>query len=133
MKKLLALSILLASFATYAAEPIYAPQTLTVPIVSAGQTSNDVSQVMFVGKQSNTAIQWTVTGCTNWTARLSASVDGSSYQTNYYVIGGAGAGATIVTNLNTAGFGYMRIDSVLATGTINATNAVKYGLKISVD
>lgn len=134
MKKLLLLIGVATLFATITAssETVLASQTLSVPTVAAGGTSNSIAQLLTC-KQQNVAVQWT-TGSTNVTARFSASVDASYYHTNYYVIQFGcttlGTDQTTITNLNVAGVNYLRLDSVLSTGTGNATNTVAYAIKI---
>lgn len=128
MKKLFAILGLVALFAMVAnaQAPDYRPVTLSVPTVAAAATSNDVAAVIYCGNQKEVALSWN-TGSTNIVVRIGSSVDGSVYNTNAYIL-------TItsfphITNLTVNGVGYLRIDSVLSVGTINATNTVKYGLK----
>lgn len=100
--------------------------SLTLPIVAAGATSNNITAKMYPGEQENLALSWT-SSSTNTTIRVSASVDDVRFHTNYYVLN-FGAGTT-VTNLNVAGVPVLNIDSILSTGTINATNTASWGRK----
>ncbi len=134
MKKVFSVLILMLALSApfaFAQVPTYAPQTLYTTTVTAGATSNSVFAVLDCRKQQNVALMIKVSGCTNWTANLSASVDGIIYDTNHYSIGGTGAGAPIVTNITVAGFGFLRLDSFSNVGSINATNNWQYGVKIS--
>lgn len=107
-------------------------KALTVPIVAAGAISNGIGQTIYVGAQNNVGIEWT-TAATNVTARYSASVSGSRWMTNYYVIthrDTATAGtATTVTNLDVKGLQYLRLDSVSVPGNVIGTNTVNYSSK----
>lgn len=106
----------------------YNAQSLTVPNVSGdGGVSNALAIVIDARKQETTALSITTTS-TNTVWRIGGSVDGSNFQTNLWIVAVAGPSTTI-TNLNNRGIGWLRIDSVLNTGTINATNTVSYGLK----
>lgn len=125
MKRILLVS-LLALACVLPAQAGYDVVPLTVPTVAADATSNSIAQVIACVGQQNVAISWS-TGSTNWVARLSASVDASRWQTNYYVFGGDSS--VLVTNLNVKGVGFLRLDSVLSTGTIAATNTVSWGRK----
>ena len=148
MKKLLTLALSIwAVSATAQTAPTYAAQTITVPIVASGNTSNSYqagvlqagwAPVMDVRKQQNVAIQWNlqsttlVTG-TNVIFKLSDSVDGLSWNTNKYSVAVNIVNApnnVLITNINCAGVGYLRVEQVTATG-VAATNEVKYGIKIS--
>ncbi len=140
MKKLLFLiSFVALSFNVFALdEPVYAPKSLTVPTVTSGSTSNSIAAGIDCRKQDNVTIQWVVNGGTallagtNLVANFGASVDGTSYSTNAYAILinlTTAPNGVFVTNLVVNGSGYLRLDSVTATGII-MTNVVKYGLKI---
>lgn len=139
MKKILIAFALVAALALPALAqntPTYNPQSLSVPAVAtAGTATNGIAAVIDCRKQQNVALQLNPGGATNTTWRFSASVDGSTYLTNYYVIGITNLptlnAGLVVTNLNVAGVGYLRLDSILAAGTINATNTASYGIKIS--
>lgn len=133
MKKVIALLFLAsATLIASAQTPRYAPQSLTVPTVSGGGTSNSIAQVIDCRKQQNVTLSWT-TGCTNVTVRLSNSVDGVNYQTNYLVWAFTNALPTttycVTTNIPTSGFGYLQLDSVATVGGIAATNTVSYAIK----
>lgn len=138
MKKLivslLALAALFVIGTAQAQVPNYKIQSVTVPTVTAGATSNTLAVVLDCRKQQNVTLSWT-TGCTNVSVRLGNSVDGVNYQTNYVVWAFTNAlpatTFTVSTNIPTAGFGYLVIDSVASTGTIAATNTVSYAIKSS--
>jgi len=104
----------------------YEARDLRIPTVAAGATSNDIAAIIPVTRQSQVAISWQTTS-TNLTARLSASVDGTTWRTNWFVF--TFTTGLLVTNLNVGGLGYLRVDSVQNTGTLPATNTVRFGLK----
>lgn len=138
MKILFAVILSLAcAVGAYAQTPTYAAQSVSVPNVAEGGTSNALALVIDCRKQQQLTLQFTVnSGVTNEVYRLGASVDGLSYDTNHWVIGLSGAtSTTTLTNLNTLGFGYVRVDSAFnpggSPGSLTATNTLKYGLKIS--
>lgn len=144
MKKLFAFILLIALFAPVANAqvPTYAPQShLSSYVVAIGATSNSVSStagIIDCRKQQNVTLQWYIASpifaeTTNIVMRLSASVDGTTFDTNRWVLTASATTApqnVLVTNLAVAGIGYVRVDSITATG-IAATNHLKYGLKIS--
>jgi hypothetical protein len=110
----------------------YDYQSLTVPIVTGGGTSNLTSgNVLGALKQQNVAIALTCTGSTNEVVYFGTSVDGVNYTTNTYSITTTGAGTTVISNFNVAGVGYLRADRVVNTGTINGTNTLVYGIKLN--
>lgn len=130
---LIACALVLASLTASAQNPIYAAQTLTVPTVTAGATSNSLAIVIGPLKQQNVALQWKVNSTTfaagtNLAFNIGTSVDGLSFTTNTHSV--LMTGNIIVTNIAVNGIGYLRIDSVTATG-IAATNEVKYGIKLN--
>lgn len=124
MRSLALICLALAAFGLRAAG--FDPIPVTVPTVAAGGTSNNITARIYPIAQENVALSWT-TSSTNVTVRISAIVDEARPHTNYFVIG-FGSGTTI-TNLNVGGVGVLNIDSVLSTGTINATNTVSWGRK----
>ena len=110
----------------------FSAETLTIPTVAAGATSNSVAAVIDVRKQDNVALQWNCTSTTfaagtNLSFNISTSVDGITYHTNRHAV--TMTSNILVTNIATPGIGYLRIDSITSTGVI-ATNTVKYGIKI---
>lgn len=132
MKKLflclLSFAVITLALPVSAQQPVYAPQSLSVPNVAESGVSNALNQVMGPLRQNNVAIEW-ATGplVTNVTARFSASVSGVNYATNYYVVNMTTFPA--VTNLDVKGIGFLRLDSVTTTGRGTATNTVYYSIK----
>lgn len=124
------LTICAFAFSAKAQVPTYAAQTLTIPTVAAGQTSNSVAAVIDCRKQQNVAISWLTTG-TNVSFNMSKSIDGSVWLTNAYTVVGMSNAFPTITNINVGGVGFLRVDSVTSTGTTIATNTVSYGVKIS--
>lgn len=129
--------LVLVSISANAQTPTYGAQTLSVPTIvtataTAGNGSNNLALVMDVRKQGYVGLQ-VRTGCTNNLLNFGASVDGITYSTNYITVGWTNAKVlyTMTTNLDCRGIGYLRLDYVEALGTIDATNQVKYGVKIS--
>jgi hypothetical protein len=124
---IVALTVLIG-LAGNAQAQVYAAQTLTVPIVAAGGNSNALDGITIdVRKADYTAISF-VTTSTNTAVTLEASVDGSKWHS----WGGFNANATTAgfTNSAVGGVGWLRIRGVNNTGTIGATNTVKYSIKI---
>lgn len=137
MKKLFAIIAVaaLTVIGAQAQQATYGAQAITVPTVSGdGGVSNALNLVIDVRKQDKVALSW-VTTSTNVTVRIGASVDGLNYSTNYSTLAWTNALANIsiptINVIDTYGLAFLRIDSVLNTGSRNATNtAVSYGIKI---
>lgn len=125
------------AFATAASAQTYAAQSLTVPTIASGATSNSIAQVIDCRKQNNVPLQWKVNTAvmgsgTNLVANFGASVDGITFSTNAFSItinATTAPNGVFVTNLAVNGFGYLRLDAATSTG-VAATNTVKYGIKI---
>lgn len=141
MKKIIASIVpFLAALSTYAAEPVYGDQSLSLPaVVPAGVTTNLASPpVMDVRKQNNVAVQITISGAgavTNSYA-LVGSVDGTTYETatrwTLSVVSTDGTATTVSTNLTALGLGYIKIKSITTLGAVT-NNAAKYSVKINAD
>ena len=130
--KFLAITVSLLAAVSIQAQTRYAVQSLTVPSTVVEDTvTNAIGAVIDCRFQPNVAVLINTTGATNATFRFSTSIDGSTWATNQYVIGyGANtAPVPIVTNIAVNGVGWLRLDSIAATGTIAATNSVKYAIK----
>jgi hypothetical protein len=113
----------------------YGPTPLTISSNVVGNTTAvGIGAVIDCRKQREVALAWN-TGSSNVTVRIGSSVDGTRFQTNQYVLQlghSAGDGtttATQITNLTVGAIGWLRVDSVLSTGTITSTNTVYYGAK----
>ena len=132
MKKFLVCLLSLAFALAATAQTRYSSESLTIPTVTVtGAISNGIGAKIDCRFQPNVTLSWT-TLSTNWVARISSSVDNSNWQTNQFVIGNVDetlTPKTLVTNLVVNGIGWLRVDSVLNTGTIGATNTVSYGIK----
>ncbi len=138
MKKFILILVGLVALASssMAQSPIYAWQSLSVPaLVNVNTVSNGVNAVLNVGKQGNVALSVNTGIGTNITYRLSASVDGTTWHTNYYTLNfNAAAVATqpTITNISCLGIGWLRVESITnASATLIATNSISYGVKIS--
>jgi hypothetical protein len=128
VKKLFAvIAVALFAVALSSQAQVYAPQSLTIPIVAAGGNSNALTATIDVRKADYTAISFE-TSSTNVVVTLEASVD----RTKWHSWGTFPANSTTAGFTNTAvgGIGWLRIRGVNNTGTINATNTVKYSIKI---
>lgn len=128
------LAFALATFAEPDGRPIYQPtDILSSYIVSGGATSNSVGAVFFCGKQQNVPIAFVSTGIVTNQVSISVSVDGTTYNTNHFVISWTNATAPFVllTNLPVQGYGYIRLDRFADTGNRGCTNTVTVASKIS--
>jgi hypothetical protein len=115
---------------TNAKAQIYAVESIVSGyIVQAGATSNVVA-TLDCRKQQQVAISWLVTGSTNTAFGLDASVDGTNWKTNWATITGITSGVPMITNVNVTGFGYLRVNALVNTGSIIGTNTATYGIKI---
>ncbi len=119
-----------------AGAPIYDWQTLSIPaLVNVNTVSNGVGALMDVRKQGNVALSVNTGIGTNITYRLSASIDGTTWHTNYMTINFNTVAVTAqpnITNLSCLGIGWLRVESITnASATLIATNTARYGIKIS--
>ena len=137
---------LIASIADASAQNnAYASQTVVNYIGTstncAGSTATNIAAVIPCGKQKDVAIQFSSRNDAAGTAVLGAyirrSVDGTRYDTAAQYVTWAANGAsdaTITTNINTHGCGFIKIDAITnaAAATVNTTNLViKYAVKIN--
>lgn len=150
MKTLLALTfaaVIGLAFAVpaHAADPAYGVvkifvSTNTIPIPAQGATNLATPRVIDVRKQAKVALQlYSIASAAttdNITFYIRSSVDGLTYSTAARTVALAMTGATAlttVTNLDTYGAGYLRLDAIsnaAATATVDGCY-VSYGVKIS--
>lgn len=137
MKKLfiiLMLALLAITFKVKAGEPAYSYQPLSntnFAIMPAGSTSNAMA-VIDCSKTRNVGLSLWNTG-TNTAVSISASVDGTRYDTNHWNISwtnALGSPYGMLTNIDTTGYGNIRIDGTVTVGALISTNDWKYSIKI---
>jgi hypothetical protein len=138
MKKIaIIIALGLVSFA--ASAQLYQSESLAVPSVLAGGTTNlATAPSLDVRKQSNVALAFTIApitaGGTN-VYTFHKSLDGTYYDATstiaFTVAGTDGTVKTAVTNISCAGIGYLKLYSIVTTGTTITNTAVKYAVKIN--
>lgn len=138
MKKI-ALIAILSAFAISAKAQQYQVESLAVPSVLAAGTTNLASPpVMDVRKQKTVGVAFTIApisaGGTN-VYTFHKSIDGTYYDTNttlsVTLADTAGVAKTVVTNLSCEGIGYLKLYSIVTTGTTITNTASKYAVKIN--
>lgn len=117
---------------------VYQAQTLGTSRTD-GSAATNVSYVIDCRKQASVTIQYVNQMATSSTAaqtvNFSRSVDGINYTTTaqeFSFTPVASTQSSGITNLNTFGCGYIKINYITNAGAANAfaTNTLKYGIKI---
>ncbi len=138
MKKFLLLLAVLPALclSVSAQEPKYEGTAISVPsVINVNTISNGIATVVDVSNQREVAFSFNTGVGTNIQVRMSASVDGTSWHTNYLLISFNTASVAqnpTITNINIGGIKALRLDSVRnGHETITMTNVFKYGQAIS--
>ena len=145
MKKVFSIIIgltVLVAASVQAQTPTYSAQTLSSTATIASATATNIAAVIDCRKQNTVAVQITAYGDTGVAANNAVflySVDGVTYspgtgagQSKTVAFTPTTAGATVFTNLQTYGAGYLKLAYVTNdTGAAVTNLSIKYGVKIS--